>query len=671
MIRHWFVLLFAVSCSSSPVLADQSYKKRLVEHLNKFKQYPASANARHASGESLVTFSVDREGKITSSSVVKSSGELDLDQASLEMLIRAQPLPPLPADMTNNPEKFTLPVIFRSKAAMESSSPDIDLSAFMTGTCKTLKLAGRDFTCKSVSYFHTKQGRANFTVVLDNTADDGHVVSFSGANGRKVNEDLYELPIDRMLLNSKDRPKISGLPVPLVEPSAGICKQLGNFPARQVSSITCTVMDRNGNQYELAFESDGSPISAKGPKDERISQSTPTISQTPTPSKSSVSLPPAIRAATNEEMKDCGAKEIPEAAVTSLDLNGDGVNDYIIDFEKIFENVSGCSCGSAGCPRDFWVSETGSFVKSFSQKIQGIERIENGLQGQTVILGTHGSTCNQVGSNACYFKLTWAGSKAMIEPLNSTAQSQNSEARGSHLGKWYASDPAVCSNHPDDLNLGLLVYGTKEVWGPDERGCQILKSVSRATKVDLTMRCSVEGTTSAKPEHETLEVVGGKLKLTFREGRKQRTFTYNRCPAETESKLHYGSRAGMTVTVVSKSGINGDRAVIKTKHTKEDAIGFCREYVGKVTEKCIQDEMAIRLRDEITGNCLTGRFTNFAGEDHQYLGAMKPKNDDTFAKYVIRNLANGQIADGSMGSGYPTNMGIFKALCPQKAPQDE
>ena len=97
MIRHWFVLLFAISCFSFPVLADQSYGKRLVEHLNKFKQYPATAGARHASGETLVTFSVDREGKIISSSVVKSSGELD--QAPLEMLIKAQPLPPFPADM--------------------------------------------------------------------------------------------------------------------------------------------------------------------------------------------------------------------------------------------------------------------------------------------------------------------------------------------------------------------------------------------------------------------------------------------------------------------------------------------------------------------------------------------------------------------------------------------
>lgn len=419
MIRHWFVLLFSVSCFSSPVLADQSYNKRLVEHLNKFKQYPASANARHASGETIVTFSVNREGKIVSSSVVKGSGDLDLDQASLEMLTRAQPLPPFPADLRNNPERFTLPVIFRSKAAVESSSPDIDLSAVMAGKCSSLKIAGRDFTCKSVSYFHTKEGRANFTVLLDDPEDGGHVISFSGANGRKVNDDRYELPIDRLLLNSKNRPKISGLPVPSVEPSAGICKQLGDFSARQVSSVTCAAMDRNGKQYEFAFESDGSPITVKGSTDERISQSTTTISQTPPPSKSSVSLPPMILAATNDEMKDCGAKEIPEAAVTNLDLNGDGINDYIVDFEKIFENVTGCSCGTAGCPREFWVSETGSFVKSFSQKIQGIERIENGPQGRTIILGMHGSACNQVGSKACYFKLTWAGSKAKIEPLNS------------------------------------------------------------------------------------------------------------------------------------------------------------------------------------------------------------------------------------------------------------
>lgn len=44
-------------------------------------------------------------------------------------------------------------------------------------------------------------------------------------------------------------------------------------------------------------------------------------------------------------------------------------------------------------------------------------------------------------------------------------------------------------------------------------------------------------------------------------------------------KIGYGSRAGMTVTVVSMSGLDTANAVIRTKHTQEDAESFCREYV--------------------------------------------------------------------------------------------
>lgn len=188
------------------------------------------------------------------------------------------------------------------------------------------------------------------------------------------------------------------------------------------------------------------------------------------------------------------------------------------------------------------------------------------------------------------------------------------------------------------------------------------------------MRCSVEGTTNPQLENETLEVAGNNLKLTFREGRKLRTFTYQRCPPDTTTatkKVFYGSRAGMTVTVVSSSGINSDRASIRTKHTKEDATGYCREYVGKITDKCIRDAMVAQIGDEITGNCATGRFKIFSGQGYQYLGPIKAKLDNVFAKYALKDLATGEIADGSSASGYSTNMQIFRALCPQKAPADE
>src|SRR5258708_3714964 len=133
----------------------------------------------------------------------------------------------------------------------------------MSGKCSTLKVSGRDFSCRAVAFFQSEQGRANFTIALDDAADDRHIITFSGAIGRRGQDNLYELQIDRMLLNSKDRPKVDGLPVPFVELSAGICRQLGNFATGQVSSISCTAMDKNGKKYELQFEPDGSPITVR------------------------------------------------------------------------------------------------------------------------------------------------------------------------------------------------------------------------------------------------------------------------------------------------------------------------------------------------------------------------------------------------------------------------
>src|SRR3954466_8957449 len=52
-------------------------------------------------------------------------------------------------------------------AAEIKQEPGMDTVAFMAGTCSTLKVAGRDFACKSLVYFHNEQGRANFTIVLD------------------------------------------------------------------------------------------------------------------------------------------------------------------------------------------------------------------------------------------------------------------------------------------------------------------------------------------------------------------------------------------------------------------------------------------------------------------------------------------------------------------------
>jgi hypothetical protein len=198
------------------------------------------------------------------------------DQPSLMMHLRRQVFavaiillatpcvaaPPDGGGILHEPEASAQPVIPVSNET-KSQEPDIDMFAYMTGKCSTLKVAGRDFACRAVAYFHSIQGRANFTIALDDPSDNSHIISFSGENARREQNDLYELSIDRMLLNSKDRPKIDGLPVPSSELSAGSCKQIGNFATARVSSISCSATDKDGKKYELQFESDGLPITVR------------------------------------------------------------------------------------------------------------------------------------------------------------------------------------------------------------------------------------------------------------------------------------------------------------------------------------------------------------------------------------------------------------------------
>lgn len=142
---------------------------------------------------------------------------------------------------------------------MKYVEPDAIVFVRMPGTCSKLKVAGRDYKCRAVAFIQNVEGRANYSVALDDPDDDSHIISFSGDNGRRPKDDLYELPVDRMLIKNKDRPKADGLPVPLTELTAGLCKQIGSFVSQQVSSVSCTATDKNGKKYELEYQTDGTP----------------------------------------------------------------------------------------------------------------------------------------------------------------------------------------------------------------------------------------------------------------------------------------------------------------------------------------------------------------------------------------------------------------------------
>jgi hypothetical protein len=145
----------------------------------------------------------------------------------------------------------------------ERHGPEIDMFVSMSGKCSTLKVAERDFSCSTVAFSHSPGGRSGFTVPLNDPEDDSHIITFSGEKSKREQDNLYELSIDRMMLKSKDRPKVDGLPMPSVELSTGMCKQIGNFATQQVSSVSCNAADGNGRKYEFQFESDGSPIKVR------------------------------------------------------------------------------------------------------------------------------------------------------------------------------------------------------------------------------------------------------------------------------------------------------------------------------------------------------------------------------------------------------------------------
>jgi hypothetical protein len=126
---------------------------------------------------------------------------------------------------------------------------DIDLIVTMSGRCSALKIAGRDLACRAVKYFHSRGGRGYFTVAVDDASDNSHIISFSGEDARREGDSLFELRLDQMLLNSRDRPMVEGLRVPLVEPSAGTCRQIGTMLSGKISKISCAATDKVGRKY--------------------------------------------------------------------------------------------------------------------------------------------------------------------------------------------------------------------------------------------------------------------------------------------------------------------------------------------------------------------------------------------------------------------------------------
>jgi protein TonB len=90
-----------------------SWHREIAMRIERHKGYPAAAQARHETGTAQLTFAIDRQGRVVTSRIARSSGSTALDQETIDTVRRAQPFPPPPPNMPGETFEFTVPIRFK------------------------------------------------------------------------------------------------------------------------------------------------------------------------------------------------------------------------------------------------------------------------------------------------------------------------------------------------------------------------------------------------------------------------------------------------------------------------------------------------------------------------------------------------------------------------------
>jgi protein TonB len=90
----------------------RAYTAQIQRKLNRYKKYPPEAKSQALAGQVVVNFSVNRQGQVISSRLVRGSGYQALDQEVMALLKRISPLPPIPSGLNRNTLNLSVPVYF-------------------------------------------------------------------------------------------------------------------------------------------------------------------------------------------------------------------------------------------------------------------------------------------------------------------------------------------------------------------------------------------------------------------------------------------------------------------------------------------------------------------------------------------------------------------------------
>ncbi|THV20270.1 energy transducer TonB [Peteryoungia ipomoeae] len=99
----------ASNASGRSSVSPAKWQSRLASHLERRKRYPAEARRNREEGTVYVRFKIDDGGNVLAVSVTRSSGSSALDDAVLDMVRRASPVPAPPPGVNKT---ITTPVRF-------------------------------------------------------------------------------------------------------------------------------------------------------------------------------------------------------------------------------------------------------------------------------------------------------------------------------------------------------------------------------------------------------------------------------------------------------------------------------------------------------------------------------------------------------------------------------
>ena len=83
-----------------------------MRHLERHKRYPADAQRHRHEGTVHLRFTLSRDGRVLAAQLVGPSGVASLDQEGLDLLQRAQPMPPFPPDQPGESMDLIVPLVF-------------------------------------------------------------------------------------------------------------------------------------------------------------------------------------------------------------------------------------------------------------------------------------------------------------------------------------------------------------------------------------------------------------------------------------------------------------------------------------------------------------------------------------------------------------------------------